>query len=38
MTFYVNSMKRILGMSEKKWVNNRKEKEKKKALQSLKLE
>lgn len=29
MKFYVKTMKRILGMSEKKWVNNRKEKEKK---------
>lgn len=31
MTFYVKTMKRVLGMSEKKWVNNRKEKEKKKS-------
>lgn len=34
MTFYVKTMKRILGMSEKKWVNNRKEKEKKSPLKS----
>lgn len=35
MTFYVKTMKRILGMSEKKWVNNRKEKEKKKPFKVL---